>query len=79
VKSLPTTTADLRVRLSPVRTWLALSVAGLAISLVRAALYGVSDLPITSAATPFIAATVLGAAYAAVVFGWRALRRLYVR
>ena len=79
MKSLPPTNAQLRVDLAPLRTWVALSTVGLAITLARNELYGVPLVPVRTGATPFLAMTALGALYAASVSAWLAVRRLYVR
>jgi len=79
MKAVPPTNAEWRVRLAPLRTWAALSLVGLVISLVRSVLYGAPFVPVGVGLTPLVVLTTLGALYAAVVFSWLALRRIWVR
>ena len=79
MKPLPLTNAEQKLRLAPVRTWVALSIVGLAITLVRNGIYGVPFFPIRAGATPFLGLTALGALYAGSVMTWLAVRKRYVR
>ena len=79
MKALPPNNADWRMRLAPLRTWAALSLVGLITTLVRNGLYSVPFTPIGAGLMPLLVLTMIGALYAVVVFGWLALRWLYVR
>lgn len=79
MKPLPLTNAEQKARLAPVRTWVALSIVGLASTLLRNGIYGVPFFPIRAGATLFLCLTALGALYAGSVMLWLAVRRRYDR
>lgn len=76
MKPLPPTDAELRARYLPFRTWAALSVIGLVMTLVRNVLFEIPLFPIRTGATPFLTSTLLGALYAGSVLTWLKVRKL---
>jgi hypothetical protein len=78
MKKILPTSAEIRGRYQPVRTWAALSVIGILISVVRNVLYDIPLIPVRVGLAPFLVLSAVGAVYATVIIVWLSLRRRYV-
>ena len=79
MKPLPPTNAELRQEYAPFRTWIALSVVGVVLTILRNVLYDIPLFPLRSSLAPFVVVSAVGAIYAGVVQARLAVRRRIVR
>lgn len=75
MKLLPPTDAEIRAKLQPVRTFLALCLIGGLLNLMRNAVYGIPLLPIRTGLVPLITLSLLGACYYVGVESWLLIRK----
>ncbi len=74
LRKLDATNAELRFKYAPRRTWVALTLIGGVVTLVRNALYGIPVTPVRVGLTPWIVGTLLGTAYLVTIEIWLLIR-----